>query len=114
MAMCGCPDCTGVDVLAEVDSPELPIKAWYEEVGDLSTVRNRSVGFNRREGDVALVLESDALTGFSVRDTRIGELVEVLRKIMEAHRFNVSGMTVTEVHSICFDVIAAQRAQQVG
>lgn len=40
-------------------------------------------------------------------------LVEALRKIMEAHRFNAAGMSVTEVHAICFDALAASRAKGV-
>lgn len=40
-------------------------------------------------------------------------LVEALRKIMEAHRFNSAGMSVTEVHAICFDALATHRAKGV-
>lgn len=48
-------------------------------------------------------------------------LADALRKIMAAHRFNVASMPVTEVHSICFDALAAsspkhprQKAQPSG
>lgn len=38
----------------------------------------------------------------------VGDLLAAaLRKIMEAHRFNVASMPVTEVHSVCFDALAA-------
>lgn len=35
-------------------------------------------------------------------------LRETLRKIMEAHRFNVASLTVTEVHALCFDALTAK------
>lgn len=43
----------------------------------------------------------------------VQRLREALRKIMEAHRFNVAAMPTTEVHSICFDALAASTGQEV-
>lgn len=52
-------------------------------------------------------LVGDAATAGS--DGGVDELLaDALRKIMAAHRFNVASMPVTEVHSVCFDALAAR------
>ncbi|MDP2746180.1 hypothetical protein [Pseudomonas sp.] len=54
-------------------------------------------------------LVGDAATGGSVGGVD-DLLADALRKIMDAHRFNVASMPVTEVHSVCFDALAADAA----
>lgn len=46
-------------------------------------------------------------------EAKCTKMQEALRKIMEAHRFNVAAMPTTEVHSICFDALAASTRQEV-
>lgn len=37
------------------------------------------------------------------------KLLDALRKIMEAHRFNVASMTPTEVYSLCFEALDGEQ-----
>lgn len=43
-------------------------------------------------------------------DERADALEAALRTIMGSHRFNVAGMSVTEIHALCFDALASKAA----
>lgn len=74
-----------------------------ESLGRLSVVLGAD--FDR------VTAERDALQQrLTAADERVDVLETALRTIMGSHRFNVAGMSVTEIHALCFDALASKAA----
>ena len=106
-------------------TPEMPVKAYYHESGNLDGIRTRSVGLEVRKEftDAPLVLESDAMARIAClegeiakRDARIVELEEERKEysdIMERHgKLQMTAGAIAEERNQLRAELAALKAQE--